>query len=205
MGLLLTYSSVLSTTFNSPLATSVTGNVKVRSPAGGGRVAAACSPLLAPVHTSSLQDVFVTAAGWALFGGMAVTPKSILGLCGTFVGAFAYSVISLRKQQQISADAFAAQGQQQRPQPQSVFPLSPTVTIAAAASGRWALSEPSVSAGQSPAAGAAAGEDGDGGATAVPVEMPVALAVDRRGEGESGTASRRQLQEAEAVGFRVAA
>jgi len=29
MGLLLTYSSVLSTTFNSPLATSVTGNIKV--------------------------------------------------------------------------------------------------------------------------------------------------------------------------------
>jgi len=31
MGLVLTYSSVLSTTFNSPLATSVTGNVKVGS------------------------------------------------------------------------------------------------------------------------------------------------------------------------------
>ena len=33
MGLLLTYSSVLSTTHNSPLATSVTGNVKVRADA----------------------------------------------------------------------------------------------------------------------------------------------------------------------------
>ena len=46
----------------------------------------------------SLQDVFLTAAGWALFGGMPVTFKSVLGLTGTFIGAFAYSYIGLLKQ-----------------------------------------------------------------------------------------------------------
>jgi hypothetical protein len=38
------------------------------------------------------------AIGWALFGGMLVTPLSILGLVTTFLGAFAYSYISVTKQ-----------------------------------------------------------------------------------------------------------
>lgn len=71
MGLMLTYSSILSTTFNSPLATSVTGNVK---------------------------DIFITAIGWVLFGGMEATALSMLGLLTTFIGAFAYSYISVSKQ-----------------------------------------------------------------------------------------------------------
>lgn len=100
MGLLLTLSSVLSTTFNSPLGTSVTGNIKVRREL--------CNPL-SPTSSNRLlprsQDVFLTAAGWVLFGGMPVTLKSIVGLIGTFLAAFAYSYIGLVKQQQSSSES----------------------------------------------------------------------------------------------------
>ena len=44
-----------------------------------------------------MQDIFLSAAGWLLFGGMPVTFKSIVGLSGTFVGAFAYSYVGLVK------------------------------------------------------------------------------------------------------------
>ena len=74
MGLLITYSSVLSTTFNSALATSVTGNSK---------------------------DLFMTALGWLLFGGMPITAQSVIGITGSFIGSFAYSYVGLVKQRQV--------------------------------------------------------------------------------------------------------
>jgi hypothetical protein len=70
MGPLLTYSSMLSTTYNSPLATSITGNVK---------------------------DVATTLLGAALFPGFVATVKSVLGLLASFAGAGLYSYINLKR------------------------------------------------------------------------------------------------------------
>lgn len=47
----------------------------------------------------------MTALGWVLFGGMPVTPKSVLGLAGTFLGAFAYSYIGLAKHRRTYQDS----------------------------------------------------------------------------------------------------
>jgi solute carrier family 35 len=70
MGLLLTYSSMLCTTYNSPLATSVTGNVK---------------------------DVVTTVYGAIAFSGFVATVKSVGGLVLSFTGAFIYSYVNLKK------------------------------------------------------------------------------------------------------------
>jgi len=70
MGLVLSYASLLSTTLNSPLATSVTGNSK---------------------------DVILTIAGAILFPGFIATVTSVGGLLLSFFGSGLYSYISLRK------------------------------------------------------------------------------------------------------------
>ena len=72
LGPILTYSSILCTTYNSPLAMSVTGNIK---------------------------DVASTVLGAILFPGFQATSKSVGGLALTFVGAGAYSYINLKKGQ----------------------------------------------------------------------------------------------------------
>jgi predicted small secreted protein len=61
---------MLSTTYNSPLATSVTGNAK---------------------------DVVTTTLGWLLFPGFVATAKSVFGISVSFLGAFLYSYINLQK------------------------------------------------------------------------------------------------------------
>lgn len=81
MGLVLTYSSVLSTTYNSPLATSVTGNAK---------------------------DIATTAIGWLAFSGFKATFKSVGGILISFAGAFLYSYVGLRKQMAANANNNAA-------------------------------------------------------------------------------------------------
>ena len=68
MGLVLTYTSVLSNVYNSPLATSITGNGK---------------------------DIVTTAVGWSLFGGFKATPRSVSGLLLSFLGAAMYSYVNL--------------------------------------------------------------------------------------------------------------
>jgi hypothetical protein len=70
MGPVLTYSSMLCTVHNSPLATSVTGNIK---------------------------DIATTILGAVLFPGFTATVKSVLGLLVTFVGAGVYSYVNLKK------------------------------------------------------------------------------------------------------------
>jgi len=70
MGLILSYASLLSTTLNSPLATSITGNAK---------------------------DVILTVAGAIFFPGFTATLTSIGGLLLSFTGSGLYSYISLRK------------------------------------------------------------------------------------------------------------
>ena len=82
LGPLLTYSSILCTTYNSPLAMSITGNIK---------------------------DLASTVLGAFLFKGFVATTKSVGGLAITFVGAGIYSYINLRKgQNKAAADAAAA-------------------------------------------------------------------------------------------------
>jgi drug/metabolite transporter (DMT)-like permease len=83
MGLVLTYSSVLSTTYNSPLATSVTGNAK---------------------------DIATTAIGWIAFSGFKATLKSVGGILISFAGAFLYSYVGLRKQMAASKASGAGAG-----------------------------------------------------------------------------------------------
>jgi len=83
MGLLLTYSSILCTTYNSPLATSVTGNAK---------------------------DIITTLMGWFIFSGFIATAKSVGGILISFVGAFMYSYASLQKSQKAAAAESAARG-----------------------------------------------------------------------------------------------
>jgi solute carrier family 35 protein len=70
LGPLLTYSSILCTTYNSPLAMSITGNVK---------------------------DVASTSLGAILFPGFLATPKTLGGLALSFAGAGFYSYINLQK------------------------------------------------------------------------------------------------------------
>ena len=70
LGVLLTATSVLCTTYNSPLATSVVGNVK---------------------------DIITTAGGWWLFGGFTATPLSVSGLAISFLGAAMYSSLALQQ------------------------------------------------------------------------------------------------------------
>jgi solute carrier family 35 protein len=73
LGPVLTYSSILCTTYNSPLAMSVTGNVK---------------------------DVASTVLGAVLFPGFEPTVKNVGGLSLTFVGAAGYAFFNLKKGQQ---------------------------------------------------------------------------------------------------------
>ena len=70
-GLLLMYSQALCTTYNSPLATAVTGNGK---------------------------DIATTLIGVALFPGFVATTSSVGGIALSFVGAFLYSYASIMKQ-----------------------------------------------------------------------------------------------------------
>jgi solute carrier family 35 protein len=70
MGLLLSYSSLLCTTYNSPLTTSVTGNAK---------------------------DVVLTIVGAVLFPGFRATLLSVGGLCLSFVGSGLYTAVSVRR------------------------------------------------------------------------------------------------------------
>ena len=80
MGFFLTFTSILSTTYNSPLATSITGNAK---------------------------DIATTAIGWIVFPGFEPTFSSVGGISLSFLGAFLYSAVSLRQQQQKAATALA--------------------------------------------------------------------------------------------------
>ncbi len=64
LGVLITYAIALCATVNSPLATTVTGNIK---------------------------DVVCTAFGWALFGGFDRSLWNIGGLSLSFAGAALYS------------------------------------------------------------------------------------------------------------------
>lgn len=68
MGLMITYATMLCTIHNSPLATSITGNIK---------------------------DVLTTIIGWILFPGFVATTKSVLGVILAFVGGFMYSYVGL--------------------------------------------------------------------------------------------------------------
>jgi solute carrier family 35 protein len=70
LGPLLTYSSILCTTYNSPLAMSITGNVK---------------------------DIASTLLGAILFPGFDATAKNMGGLALSFAGAGFYSYINLQK------------------------------------------------------------------------------------------------------------
>jgi hypothetical protein len=70
MGLLLSYSSLLCTTYNSPLTTSVTGNAK---------------------------DVVLTVVGALLFPGFKATTLSVGGLCLSFFGSGLYTAVSVRR------------------------------------------------------------------------------------------------------------
>jgi len=81
MGPLITYSTTLCTTYNSPLATSITGNVK---------------------------DIAVTLASALLFPGFSATASSVTGLGLSFAGALSYAVSSLRAAQGPAAGAAAA-------------------------------------------------------------------------------------------------
>lgn len=78
MGLVLMYSSALCTTYNSPLASSITGQLK---------------------------DVLTTSIGWVAFGGVILSASSIGGLFISFGGAILYSAVSL--QAQLAAKAAA--------------------------------------------------------------------------------------------------
>jgi solute carrier family 35 protein len=81
MGLLLSYASLLSTTVNSPLATSITGNVK---------------------------DVVLTVVGAIVFPGFRATVTSVGGLLLSFTGSGIYSYINLNKA--LAAHSKAAPG-----------------------------------------------------------------------------------------------
>lgn len=81
MGLALTYTSVLSTTYNSPLATSVTGNVK---------------------------DLATTLLGAMWFTGFTATAANVGGIALNFCGAALYSAASLHKANAASNAAAAA-------------------------------------------------------------------------------------------------
>jgi hypothetical protein len=70
LGLAVSYAAMLCSTYNSPLAMSITGNVK---------------------------DLATTSVGWALFGDFVATTKSLGGLALSFVGAGLYSYVSLQK------------------------------------------------------------------------------------------------------------
>jgi hypothetical protein len=70
MGLVLSYSSLLCTTHNSPLATSITGNAK---------------------------DVVITIIGAIAFPGFKATATSVAGLILSFTGSGLYSYVNLRK------------------------------------------------------------------------------------------------------------
>jgi hypothetical protein len=69
MGPLITYSSMLCVTVTSPLTSSITGNVK---------------------------DLVVTVAGAMLFPGFQATASTVGGLSLSFLGAGAYTVVSIR-------------------------------------------------------------------------------------------------------------
>jgi len=68
LGVLMTYSTVLCNSYNSPLATSITGNTK---------------------------DIVSTLIGWALFGGFTATFWSVSGITVSFIGSGWYSYIKL--------------------------------------------------------------------------------------------------------------
>ena len=81
MGILLTYSSILSTTYLSPLATCITGNAK---------------------------DVATTAIGWIAFAGFKPTRNAVAGIGLSFLGAFAYSYTNVVIQMRAAAERAAA-------------------------------------------------------------------------------------------------
>lgn len=81
LGPLLTYSSILCTTYNSPLAMSITGNIK---------------------------DLASTILGAIMFKGFVATTKSVGGLTLSFIGAGLYSYINLKKGQQKAASEASA-------------------------------------------------------------------------------------------------
>lgn len=68
LGLVLTFAAMLNTTYNSPIATSITGNVK---------------------------DIATTFLGWYLFPGFRVSVASVSGIFLSFCGAFWFSYSSL--------------------------------------------------------------------------------------------------------------
>jgi hypothetical protein len=81
MGPVITYSSILCTTYNSPLATTITGNVK---------------------------GLFITILGAAIFPGFKATVSSVSGIGIALVGAAGYSYVSLRESRATRAAHVAA-------------------------------------------------------------------------------------------------
>lgn len=131
MGLALTYTSVLCTTYNSPLATRCvlragcrSSIIPFRSPPPvalrlhpSRRSPAPILPIPPSPHplcsvTGNVKDVFTTTFGWLLFGGFRASPLSMGGLGLSFSGAAMYSLTSLRKSQAASAAALAASAAQ---------------------------------------------------------------------------------------------
>ena len=94
MGLLLSYSSLLCTTYNSPLTTSVTGNAK---------------------------DVVLTIVGALIFPGFRATFLSVGGLCLSFLGSGLYTAVSVRRL--VSSSGGGAPGGAASAAPQQPAPL----------------------------------------------------------------------------------
>ena len=168
MGLVMTYTALLCSTVNSPLITSVTGNVKgacvppsraraaaAREPpapvTSRGQPAPAVSclralpprpprviPPLAPSLPLVRADIFLTAIGAVVFGDFVPTPWSVGGIALSFTGAALFSYAKLKE-----SGALAAVGP------------------AAAAGGGGAGSGSSGGAGAAPTAAAVAAEVGD--------------------------------------------
>lgn len=64
-------------------------------------------PLTPPLSThlcaGNVKDIMTTAFGWAYFGGFAATSMSVGGLFLSFLGAFLFGAVSLRRSQRAAA------------------------------------------------------------------------------------------------------
>ena len=109
MGLILTYSSMLCTIYNSPLATSVAGNAKDIITTGAGTCGTLthkiCKHVSLAAYSSHTLQCSACIAGWFFFGGFKATPRSVTGLTLSFIGAFMYSAVNLMKARQNATDS----------------------------------------------------------------------------------------------------
>ncbi|RYG57536.1 hypothetical protein EON66_00140 [archaeon] len=84
MGLILTFAAMLNTTYNSPIATSVTGNVK---------------------------DIATSLVGWILFPGFKSSVPAVAGILLSFLGAFMYSYANLVRSLAVASGSKDTAGQ----------------------------------------------------------------------------------------------